>query len=954
MMSIGSIFIYPGYLWAVNPKIKEKFFSFVEAQDSAAQNNKNHQYKFKLCFDTMQRNNDNDYIIESMLYGKYVLYSQDNYLQNQLEYYYYYDKDMQEFIYLKTSVKRDECSLNNSSRKYKIYIHNWTSPDIENLSVQKIEPCLFSQEKIPRFSFDFDAINNDFANIIVLTYNPECKNQIDNESKPHIWSKKTCLDKYGFAYFSNQESIQCEELISFFHNKNEIILEKVENKIIYEDQVSFFQIPKSTFVDKDDNTQITYTATLQNSNTLLPSWITFNPKKRTFFATPSNEHVGSYIISITALDGTKNYSKESQTTSFVLTVENTNDPPMIRDKKIFDKPILVFLNETKIFSFDDNTFFDIDKGDLLQYNATLDDGSPLPVWIKFYPVKLEFRCTPLNNELGVYKLKLTAADVSNEKVSATFTLRVVEIPDVKHAKKIKKKITTKTEEISTNPKSIKAIEPLTRNEDQERNLNKPTITDNNANEPAFFTVTTTPDESVNPSCDCPQSQEKVNFSPYGYKSIINQPEDFIVVSILQKQGAINISKVNCSDYYCSFCSLKPLDANSNVSSFLWKNGGYIGKLNERDAIIPGEKILIFEKHDPDNNAFLKCKNKRLNELNTNFEEIHDAITKIDLKRNRNIQEFFKVEIFRQFYKIYSKQKNQIHLITGKPENFILIDEHTYFQQFNNYWCLKTFDYSPGSPIFIPLPVIIQKINNMSDNLVDKNDNISKKLRLIKDSIPKNNLFQTKPFINKNDNEYEYSEIFGMLHLNMCFKIKDANEDTYALIITSIVNNEIVFSPVFCEQDLCKYYSPDTRNDLQTFVWRKQKNFYQFISSLPFVPNQRFSEIKPKYITDNQLFFEILDKFNNAINEYELTELCIYQGTKNRLCINDFFYQKEYLSYHRKNSYDLTIGELYFEYDNKGDYIIFDDLYYFQKDGQNWRFKSFNDIKFKKHIKFPEI
>ncbi|MBE9257519.1 putative Ig domain-containing protein [Dolichospermum sp. LEGE 00246] len=62
-----------------------------------------------------------------------------------------------------------------------------------------------------------------------------------------------------------------------------------------------FQIPTNTFTDIDADDVLTYSATLENGNSL-PSWLTFNSVTRTFSGTPTNDNVGNLNVKVAATD----------------------------------------------------------------------------------------------------------------------------------------------------------------------------------------------------------------------------------------------------------------------------------------------------------------------------------------------------------------------------------------------------------------------------------------------------------------------------------------------------------------------------------------------------------------------------------------------------------------------------------------------------------------------------
>ncbi len=90
-----------------------------------------------------------------------------------------------------------------------------------------------------------------------------------------------------------------------------------------EDALFSFTVPANTFSDVDASDTLTYTATLSDDSPL-PAWLTFNAGTQTFSGTPTNADLGTISIKVTADDGTSTVNDV-----FDLTVNNTNDPPVI-------------------------------------------------------------------------------------------------------------------------------------------------------------------------------------------------------------------------------------------------------------------------------------------------------------------------------------------------------------------------------------------------------------------------------------------------------------------------------------------------------------------------------------------------------------------------------------------------------------------------------------------------
>ncbi|MEH2210726.1 putative Ig domain-containing protein [Nostoc sp.] len=192
------------------------------------------------------------------------------------------------------------------------------------------------------------------------------------------------------------------------------VFQAIADKQATEDTVFTFTIPDNTFIDIDGDS-LTYTATLENGNSL-PSWLSFNVATKTFSGTPLNANVGSLNIKVTATDPSLAQANDV----FVLTVHNTNDPPEVVNEIANQQA-----TEDTVFNFTfpDNTFIDID-GDSLTYTATLENGDLLPSWLSFNAATKTFSGTPLNANVGSLNIKVTATDTALAQVSDVFVLTV--------------------------------------------------------------------------------------------------------------------------------------------------------------------------------------------------------------------------------------------------------------------------------------------------------------------------------------------------------------------------------------------------------------------------------------------------------------------------------------------------------------------------------------------------
>ena len=102
-------------------------------------------------------------------------------------------------------------------------------------------------------------------------------------------------------------------------NDAPIVAHSIASQQIDEDSALQFTLPTDTFGDIDHGDTLTL------STGSLPTWLHFDAATGTFSGTPTNSDVGSVPISVTATDS----QGASVTTQFNLTVNNTNDAPVM-------------------------------------------------------------------------------------------------------------------------------------------------------------------------------------------------------------------------------------------------------------------------------------------------------------------------------------------------------------------------------------------------------------------------------------------------------------------------------------------------------------------------------------------------------------------------------------------------------------------------------------------------
>ncbi|MEH1948251.1 MAG: DUF4347 domain-containing protein [Nostoc sp.] len=194
-------------------------------------------------------------------------------------------------------------------------------------------------------------------------------------------------------------------------NDTPILENAIADQIAKQDTAFSFTFDANTFNDVDAGDNLTYSATLQDGSNI-PSWLKFDAATRTFSGTPTNADVSVINIKLVSIDT----FNQAIIANFALKVDNVNDTPTL-ENAIADQ---IAKQDTAFsFTFDANTFNDVDAGDNLTYSATLQDGSNLPNWLKFNAATRTFSGTPTNADVVNLTIEVQAKD--NDGVSATDT-----------------------------------------------------------------------------------------------------------------------------------------------------------------------------------------------------------------------------------------------------------------------------------------------------------------------------------------------------------------------------------------------------------------------------------------------------------------------------------------------------------------------------------------------------
>lgn len=180
-------------------------------------------------------------------------------------------------------------------------------------------------------------------------------------------------------------------------------------------------VPENTFADEDVGAVLTYSASLADG-TALPTWLSFDATTRTFTGTPDDAQIGSLDLRVTATDS----GNLSASDEFSLIVTNINEAPTVAaplaDQQATEDVPFSLVVPT-------GNFADVDPGDSLTYSATLAGGATLPTWLNFNPTTQTLSGAPLNGDVGILNIDVTATDLGGLSATDTFALTIQNVND---------------------------------------------------------------------------------------------------------------------------------------------------------------------------------------------------------------------------------------------------------------------------------------------------------------------------------------------------------------------------------------------------------------------------------------------------------------------------------------------------------------------------------------------
>lgn len=170
------------------------------------------------------------------------------------------------------------------------------------------------------------------------------------------------------------------------------------------------------FEDIDVGDVLSFSASLVGGETL-PDWLKFDTASGIFTGSPDVEDLGLIAISLSVTDGEFSVSDD-----FTIRVKSANSPPiLVSEIEDYD------VEEGESFSLNLSPYFnDDDEGDTLLFEAELEGGGPLPIWIELNVVTGEFSGVPNREDVGIFSILVSASD-GLESVSDVFSVEVINV-----------------------------------------------------------------------------------------------------------------------------------------------------------------------------------------------------------------------------------------------------------------------------------------------------------------------------------------------------------------------------------------------------------------------------------------------------------------------------------------------------------------------------------------------
>ncbi|WP_020477107.1 putative Ig domain-containing protein, partial [Catenovulum agarivorans] len=256
------------------------------------------------------------------------------------------------------------------------------------------------------YSYTFSATDVDSSDTLTLSA-PTLPTWLNFDASSGILSGTASNDEVGshsvvLAVTDGTESLQQSFTITVANTNDAPVITSIAVTTANEDQAYSYTFTASD-VDSSD--------TLTLSAPTLPTWLSFDASTGALSGTATNDEVGSHAVVLAVTDGTETLQQ-----SFIITVANTNDAPVITSTAV------TTANEDQAYSY---TFSatDVDSSDSLTLSAPT-----LPTWLSFDASTGVLSGTATNDEVGSHSVVLAVTD-GTESLQQSFSITVANTND---------------------------------------------------------------------------------------------------------------------------------------------------------------------------------------------------------------------------------------------------------------------------------------------------------------------------------------------------------------------------------------------------------------------------------------------------------------------------------------------------------------------------------------------
>ena len=178
-----------------------------------------------------------------------------------------------------------------------------------------------------------------------------------------------------------------------------------------------YQMPIEAFVNYDQYDVLEYSL-LQNDDSQLPEWLSFDPNNIQLSGIPGINDTGALDLKLIATDTTGTEAINP----FALEIINTNKAPVLY-KALLDT--VAYVGERFTYLVPYTTFIDENEGDTLIYALSLKDGNELPLWLSFSNQDFLLSGTPEGADIGNDTILVTVSDQYNIKANDYFVIHTL-------------------------------------------------------------------------------------------------------------------------------------------------------------------------------------------------------------------------------------------------------------------------------------------------------------------------------------------------------------------------------------------------------------------------------------------------------------------------------------------------------------------------------------------------